>query len=348
MPGPRTGFGPPERSPAPPALTVLVILVIALSMAPAFLAFQAERVLFHPEPLLKALDDHQVYLHLPSLFAHYLFQEAGQNTPLLALLPPEQIEALLPLLLPESLLRSLTEQVISSLLNYLNGTATTLTFSTGAIKTHLAGLAGDQVLTAVTLHLPPCSLAQMLQIASAGLSGMTGSLPLCRPPDPVLPVLNAFLRSYLDQAIASLPDSITFSPSGQSATLLSILRQGRTLMRWGFVVPLSLLIVLAVSTAPRPAAWLTAWGWAFLLSGLLGLGWAAILVPLVRQITLSWLQPLQSVATDAAIQAFHAALVSLFPPLAHSLAIQSALLAGAGTLLIILGNGLSRSAPMIR
>ncbi len=344
MSKPQARFSRLERPPRPSALTAIGVLLFALSFGPALLAFQLEHLLARPEPLLHALEQHQVYAHLPTLLASTLASDFGTSQTILSFLPKEQMETFLRLLLPEPLARQLTEQAIRSLFAHLNGSEPAISLPLTALKAHLAGPAGEGVLLAVLNTLPACSLEQLLRIAAVGLLGSSAELPLCRPPDELLPLLNASLRPQLLQLIETLPDSIILSPQEPWAAALHRLRQLRILLRWSPLLPIGLLIALTLS-AHRWSSRLTAWGWALLLGGGIGLALAVALPPLAEGFIKDLLQPLSAMAPAPVVVTIHAALLSLFPPIARSLALSSALLVGIGALLLTLVAFLSRSAP---
>lgn len=152
-----------------------------------------------------------------------------------------------------------------------------------SLKGRLAGEAGLQSVIEVIQAQPPCEESELVdQISFLDPAVEEVDLPDCRPPDEILEMSRPDIISLLSKVSSDIPDRVdlspTFAPTEDSTSqdkapdLFMLLSWVRRIGRYGPLLPLSLLgliALFAVRSWKDLSIW---WGFPFLLTGLIGAG----------------------------------------------------------------------------
>jgi hypothetical protein len=252
------------------------------------LLFNTERRLFNADLYLRALETQNFYDRLPALAAEGLAASPvnnDTNSPLatINLLPEQNWESVFRALLPADLSKSMTEQAILSVFDYLNGRSETASISLMDFKAHLISPAGTEAFTQVLRAQPDCTLEQITQFTLDNLFGGSSSLVLCNPPDELLVLIEPLMQTQLQMIATTFPDSVDLTPNAASIeNPLQGLRAVRAVMRFSPLLPFGLLFLVTVFAVRDLKGWLDWWGIPLLISGLFGLILAAAISPLFK------------------------------------------------------------------
>ncbi len=318
-------------SPAAEFFATVFLVLFLLATPLAFYAETAERLLFQPGVYTEALQALNFYNRFPALIAGRVSQNAGSlpgtqngvpgdnpNTgEELQYLGSSDYEAILASLFPPEWLKPQTESVIDQLFNFLNfqSPALSLKVSMIDVKARLQGQQGAEIALRIIKSWPPCTVSQLLEFAGLGISGKLQGMPVCQPPEALLPIVTPFVQAGLNGVASQIPDQVDLAGllmRGQNGFILSetpaagvgvaalSLRQWYAVFRWSLrLSPLLPVIFLVLFTwiAVRDGRGLfTWWGGAFLGAGLLAalssLAAGALLFDLMHSILQAlWINP---------------------------------------------------------
>ncbi|HMD90523.1 MAG TPA: hypothetical protein VKF38_15305 [Anaerolineaceae bacterium] len=277
--------------------TIVAILFIIVSVPVPFV-FPAERILFQPEPYIRAIQNQNVYQDIPGWLAGAAVNNGINGlgitqSGISASLGQQDYQKIFSLLMPQEWIKSQTENIITNFWDYFNfkQNALNLDIDLREIKTQFNGAQGQEISKEIISSWPPCSMQQLLAILAQTAQG--GSLAnittLCQPPKMYLPLADQFVQMTLSGVASALPDQLNLlSLTGEGATgdptqTASWQQTFQTykLIRWGLrlspVLSIILLLFLAIITFRSTRTGLSWMGITILLSGILGLVTAGIL-----------------------------------------------------------------------
>jgi hypothetical protein len=216
-------------------------------------------------------------------------EEQGQGGPpvYFASLSQQDWEVIFRILVPTSWLREQGESAIDQAFAFLDSDAPTLEvdISMTAIRDRLTGPEVGSVLLRVLRALPQCTPAQKAFYSKGWFDPAQPDLPACRPPEEDMPAVVMEMGVVLNQMAQSIPDEVTLDASntdggeeGEGSTAgdegspfgsdpkvaLRLLRQG---MRFGFLVPLLLLLLIVLFAVRSLKGWLLWWGASLAIAG---------------------------------------------------------------------------------
>jgi hypothetical protein len=185
-------------------------------------------------------------------------------------------------------LKTQVEGLITQLLDYLNFKTAklTLTVDLRQIKSKLSEGGPDSVGGRIMRSWPTCSLDQLLKLSSVLAGGVLyGSipqdLPLCRPPDNLMPAADQLMQSAFQLFASTIPDQVDLADfiksnpnfEQQQATWLKIF-DGYRAARWtGRILPWIALVLLVLVIALSAVSWRSAFtytGFPLMAAGILG------------------------------------------------------------------------------
>lgn len=336
-----------------PALVCAILFV--LTSAFSLVVINVEKRLFDVSLYITSMERLDIYSRLPMLAAETVAKSPENNDPnsprfFLGLLPRENWETVFQALLPPDIIQPMIEQAIRFVFNYLNDQTETATLSLLEFKTNLAGSAGTESMLAILRAQPACSLDQIAQIMINNLLGQTSSFVLCNPSDELLTLFEPVLQFQLRSIAATIPDSIDLAP-GISGTKqpLDGLREIRTLVRFSYVIPLVLLLLITLLVVRDLSSWSVWWGYPFLFGGLLGFLLAATVNTLANlafnQFILPWFPDvLPTSISETVLELFLDVLLGVTKPIL----IQSGVLIFSGILLILIPAGIYRVGKQMK
>lgn len=208
-------------------------------------------------------------------------EASGGPPPFMKSLGVAEWETIIAAVLPPAELKAMAEETLDQVFAYLDGRQETASLSMVALKNHIAGPAGLKAVLGIVRAQPPCADLQVDQIL-AGLSGSSGELLGCRPPDEVLTLMSIPIQASLRLFASQIPDEqVLLTPeSGENSASpgplgpgpVGGIRLARLLMRLSPDVPLLLLLFISLLAVRTPKGWLCWWGIPFFFAGLFSVG----------------------------------------------------------------------------
>lgn len=184
-------------------------------------------------------------------------------------------------LLPPDLIRTQVEAAIDQVAGTLeSGRGTPLVqISLAGFKTRVAGPQGLAAVEDLIDAQPPCTFDQLDKIATYATSGAPlGQIPLCRPPDAVMPIITPSIQTALNVLARFVPDTAEVdlsggagggsNPIGPAHDLLNLTRAAA----WVGVGLALLLLLIGVAFGARSVGAVLRWlGIPLAVAGALGL-----------------------------------------------------------------------------
>ena len=253
-------------------LRFLFATILLIFAVPAVFTGPAQAILFQPQPYEQAMRDQQVYQQAPAWLAQALpgagmlsSPQGVQGDPL-QYLNEQEYERILRLLMPVDWIASQGDSLIQQLWAFLNfhTTQLSLTIDLTELKAKLAGPEGDHIAADVMQTWPPCSLDLAQSLAQQLLSGSLPGVPVCRPPDILLPAAESAMQAAIRGLAARLPDQISLghlldliggnNPAVQTArgAFYDSYRVLRILLGVAPIIALLAALGIAVVSIPRP------------------------------------------------------------------------------------------------
>jgi hypothetical protein len=196
-------------------------------------------------------------------------------------------QAILTILLPPEMLKTMTESTLDQVFAYLNGTVDSVSIPLLIFKDRLLGPAGKDLYLQLLSSLKPCNEQDLSQLIF-GLSN--GGTVLCKPPEDMIPIVTALVPDLLNSIIPMIPDKVFIikaHAAGASlpgndpfgANPVSTLRTIRLIMRLSFLIPLFFLLLITLCVVRSYKSWMRWWGIPFFIAGIIGLGFGLSIVP---------------------------------------------------------------------
>ncbi len=246
-------------------------ILFVISGVIALLLFNIERKAFSSESYKQAFEDQNLYDRMPSVLAAALsasLTEGGNTSPLLGMLSTQDWETSIAALLPPEELKSMTDNALDSIFDYLNGRSDSAVVSLTPLKGYLTGEAGVDAVVQLLRKQPACTTEQLMQIAIGALGG--GEIVFCNPPDEVMGVVTPIIGTQLQFVTLGFPDEVTIIPSEKSNTpddpRIQVNRV-RKAMKLTLVFPILFLLALTIFAVRSLREWLAWWGWSFTFTG---------------------------------------------------------------------------------
>jgi hypothetical protein len=240
--------------------------------------YNVERSAFDAEFYIRALEEENVYQRLPELTAQSLALAAqrSQGGTVLSLfrnLSEDEWRVFVSNLFPPEVLRAEAENVVTQLMDYLNGERDSVTLSLTDIKAYLGSQAGIDTIFGMLKTQPDCTVEQLTAMAM----GQT-DIVLCNPPDTILFIdVHAIYEAQIRAAVSVIPEQITLiSPGADRTQQLQDLKFIRTVARLSPFLPIVCLLMIALFAVRSFWDWLNWWGYPILLAGLLSMSLGAL------------------------------------------------------------------------
>ncbi len=205
-------------------------------------------------------------------------------------------QAILTILLPPEMLKTMSESTLDQVFAYLNGKVDSVSVPLLIFKDRLLGPAGKDLFIQLLNSLQPCNDQDLSQLI-LGMSN--GGTVLCKPPEDMIPIVTALVPDLLNSIIPMIPDQAFIikapapgAPSPGSgpfgADPVSALRTVRLVMRLSFLIPLVFLLLITLFAVRSYKSWMRWWGIPFFITGIIGLGLGLSIVPAFNA-TWTWL-----------------------------------------------------------
>ena len=270
----------------------------------ALLFFNVERKAFSSATYKQAFEEENLYERMPQVLAIALstsIAEKERASAFLKLLTTDQWRTTISSILPPEELKTLTNEMLDSTFDYLNGKTDSIVISLLPFKNQMTTSGGMEAIKQILRAQPNCTPEQLMQMAVQAFTG--GDLILCNPPEEALGLVTPLIETQLQIIAAAFPDEITLisvNSGDSSADPRSKLNKIRLAMQITPFFPLVFLSGIMIFGVRSLVGWLRWWGWPFMITGgfsiligLLGspiLGWSlqrvienqgAVFIPLV-------------------------------------------------------------------
>ena len=304
-------------SPARRILALVCAVALVIVTVPSLFVPPAEFILFQPAPYQQQLAKQNIYNLLPYWLAAITVTNggaAGQNA--LALMSKDALQSVYVQVLSPAWAKTQMDGLITQLWDYLNFKTTQLTLVVDLreLKSRLSAGGPDSVGGQILRSWPACNLDQLVKLGVVLASGLlNGSIPsdmpLCRPPDNMMPVADQLMQSAFSTFAATIPDRVDLVDyfkalpnfDQQQATLAKIYT-GYTIARWmGRFLPWVALFLLLAVIALSAVSWRTAFtytGLPLLMAGILGILTALVLWILTSRVVDTLVKGMTSVSDE--------------------------------------------------
>ena len=268
--------------------TIFAFLFIVTALS-ALILFNIDRTAFTAGTYQKAFAGVDLYNKLPAIMAESMVSGAADQGGLPVVIrdmSPQSWEAFFRALLPQDILKTMTDDALNSIFAYLNMDTNSAQLSLNALKTGMVSEKGVQAVFTILKTLPDCTLQQIGQI-TLGLLG-DGGIQFCNPPQEMLPFLTPLIQGQLQTTALALPDQVTLiSAPAENNDPRPKLQSARLVMRLSPLVPLGFLLLMTLVAANSLKSLLGWCGVPFFITGLLatliGLGGAPLTRILLNQ-----------------------------------------------------------------
>jgi hypothetical protein len=196
-------------------------------------------------------------------------------------------QAILSILLPPEILKSMTEGTLDQMFAYLNGEADSVFVPLDTLKQRLLGASGTALFMQLLESQQPCNEQDLSQLIS-GTS--EGGMVFCKPPEDMISIVKAVLPDLLNTVVPQIPDKafIIKSPAPGApipgsgpfgADPISTLRTIRLVMRLSLLIPLVFLLLVTLLAVRNIKSWMRWWGIPFFFTGTIALVLGISVVP---------------------------------------------------------------------
>src|SRR5258706_12269244 len=248
---------------------ICAVLFVVSGMVALF-AFNIELKAFTSATYKQAFENQNLYERIPEILANALYKNIAENQnadPYLKALTIEDWRATIASLLPPEELKTLTNDTLDSIFDYLNGKTNSAVISLLPFKNHLASPSGIQAIKQILSAQPDCTAEQLLQL---GLGLLKGNIGLCNPTQELMGLMTPLLESQLQVLTLAIPNEVTLISGNRSNTPDDPrikLNRVRALMKATPFFPLALLFGISVFAIRSLLDWLKWWGYPFLITG---------------------------------------------------------------------------------
>jgi len=216
------------------------------------------------------------------------------------ILSEDDWEHLIASLLEPEWLQATVESVLDQVFDNLNSNAPPepISISLAELKERLAGPVGYQALLALLEKQPTCTPAQIQQLSEAQLfGGETDEFLLCNPPENLMEGVEILMREAIQSAASGIPEEMTFDvplldvPASTDIDVfggdpIQSFFAVRRLLSYTLLIPIAFLLLVTIFAVRSLREWLLWWGVPLLFTGLLGLIFSALSLPI-----LGWVVP---------------------------------------------------------
>jgi len=197
----------------------------------------------------------------------------------------KDFETIITLLLPPANMKTLVEEALTQVFLYLDGKNNSAKISLVTLKERISSQAGTEVVVQLLQAQPPCTSEQITQFAE-GFVGGQSDMVFCNPPQDLIDVITPEIQAQLAQIVLTIPDEAVFikpyvstgetsgghesgGPFGNNP--FTTIHFARMIMRFSWILPVSLLLLATLLAVRSLKGWLRWWGIPLLISGMLGI-----------------------------------------------------------------------------
>jgi hypothetical protein len=253
------------------SLAIVLSMAFIISGLLALTAYNLERKIFDPEVYIGILDGKQIYDRLPSIVTEALMDASRSDYGAIAVLkelPKAELESILRLIIPQDLLKSMTDDIIFQTIGYFNGESENISLTLVELKEYLLSPTGVDAIYQYISAQPDCTLEHLTSMVT-GESGII----LCKPPEQFLgfdlrPIYEAQIRS----GVRLIPEEVSLIEAEQETNqVIRDLSRLRMVSRLSPFIPLLMLLFITLLVVRSLKDLLTWWGVPLAVTGISGI-----------------------------------------------------------------------------
>jgi hypothetical protein len=343
-------------------LAIVLAVVVVVSLPFALVAYDVGQVVFSKDKMTQIVVDQLGgsgeirRLVLVSLLSNSASNGSNANDFSLARvaedLSPERTQELVNLLLPEDWFREQVGTIAGGIYTWLDGDQPQpdLALDLRPLKERLINGGARKLMQLLIDSWPQCLPSQLAQIEQALIANRTPPMLLCKPSGSFQASYVELATSWFTSQVRLMPDKVSLtnqtvdaSAMADLATLRDRIRLARDLLRFGWMIPASLLgliMALAIRSWQGLTRW---WGASLAATGVASL----LMIPSTRLLESRLLRDLRpsEALPPVLIDALGNAADGIRSAVVRSLAVQAMLLVLLGAGLLVGGWLLSRRSP---
>lgn len=191
-------------------------------------------------------------------------------------------EILINTLIPPAQMKTVSEQTLDSLFNFLNGETDKAVISLGPIKQNLSKNSAEAIQRVLSAQ-PACTDEELLALGTQLATGAPNNqVKLCNPPQELMPTILPIAEMGLQTEISGIQDEIPlFAPDVQAMLHITVGTM-RMAMRLSPLFPLVFLMLMTLLVVRSLSEWLKWWGIPLTITGGLALLFGLTVVPLTQ------------------------------------------------------------------
>jgi hypothetical protein len=247
---------------------VIFAILFVITAIAALILFNFDRNAFSIETYQKAFVNADFYNKVPAIMAELMASTTTNQEKLPVVMrgmSTKAWEAFFRSLLPQDVLKSMSDEALNSVFTYLNMQTNSAELSLTSIKTSLVSDVGVQAVLSLLKTQPECTLQQIGQITIDLLSN--SQIQFCNPPDQLIPLLTPIIQGQMQMTVLALPNQFTIIRAPTANDPRPKLQRARMLMRLSPIVPLIFLFIMTILAVNSLKSWLNWWGIPLIITG---------------------------------------------------------------------------------
>ncbi|MEA5079963.1 MAG: hypothetical protein VB013_15465 [Anaerolineaceae bacterium] len=273
-------------------IAVILSILLTIVLIAAFLQVTLSQTVFSANFIKNVMAEQKVYETLPQVVTGTLLESVSgsedSTLKILSQIPTEQLNQWIASVMPQDYLQAQTSEVVDAAEAFINLDTyiLNLQFDLTPVKANLTSEASQTALNSVLDSLPDCTADQLTNLMASALQGNLSdiSIPMCKPDEPLLSIVRSMLGSTVGGLANSIPDSITVGGEAVQTQINQFVSgpQYRTyylvkrLLEYSIWAALGLVLLIVLFTLRSRKVMFTSLGVPMILTGIVGLGCAAL------------------------------------------------------------------------
>jgi hypothetical protein len=264
----KVSYGAQKMKAIKKTFAVIFAILFVITAIAALIFFNFDRNAFSIETYQKAFVNADFYNKVPAIMAEVMASTTTNQEKLPIVMRGMSTpawEAFFRSLLPQDVLKSMSDEALNSVFTYLNMQTNSAELSLTSIKTSMVSDIGVQAVLSLLKTQPECTLQQIGQITIDLFSN--SQIQFCNPPEKLIPLLTPIIQGQMQMTALALPDQFTIISAPTANDPRPKLQNARMLMRLSPIVPLIFLFLMTILAVNSLKNWLKWWGFPFIITG---------------------------------------------------------------------------------
>jgi hypothetical protein len=248
----KVSYGAQKMKAIKKTFAVIFAILFVITAIAALIFFNFDRNAFSIETYQKAFVNADFYNKVPAIMAEVMASTTTNQEKLPIVMRGMSTpawEAFFRSLLPQDVLKSMSDEALNSVFTYLNMQTNSAELSLTSIKTSMVSDIGVQAVLSLLKTQPECTLQQIGQITIDLFSN--SQIQFCNPPEKLIPLLTPIIQGQMQMTALALPDQFTII-----SAILAVNSLKSWLKWWGFpfIITGGLASLMSLSGAPATGA----------------------------------------------------------------------------------------------